>query len=435
MIIKPTLAGNTIALVPGRAPGPRAMLIQSAIHPPGSRPRHPPADFVPSRALGARPRTDMTDPDLQQLFERLDRVRRQFADLVGESAAAAADRGQAGGDWSEPLAAWWQRERRHAPPDVAELYGRLVEQGRVLFRLAEHLGNAPGRSDASGDAFLELVEVSRRQLGEFWKLPAFEAAGALSPFGQLLDHWRTTALALLGYPGGGAGDAGGAEASAASWAHVLLGGLPGPDSAGAPGASPADLQRLMEAWTAYLDQFNRLARLAVESAAGAVSQLEAELEALPSDEPLGVRDLYALWLKCCESTYADISRTDEFPEILGGLANSAFRLRAARQRLLDSAAAALGMPTRADIEDLAAVLHETRRELRGATRASAGGNTPARTRRASKKAATRKVASRRAPAATTATAATTRKKATRAPARKKKTAGARASAGKRRSDR
>ncbi len=371
----------------------------------------------------------MTDPDLQQLFERLDRVRRQFADLVGESAASAANRGAAGGDWSEPLEAWWRRERHHAPADVAELYGRLVEHGRVLFRLAEHLGQAPRRNDMGGDAFLELVEESRRHLGEFWKLPAFEAGGAPSPFGQLVDHWRATALALLGYPGGGAGEAGGAEANAGSWAHVLLGGLPGPDHGGAATVSPVDLERLVEAWTAYLDQFNRLARLAVEAAAGAVSQLQAELDAAPANEPLGVRDLYALWLECCESTYAEISRTDEFPEILGGLVNSAIRLRAARQRLLDSAAAALGMPTRADIDDLAAALHETRRELRSATRAPANGQPPARARTATRKAPAGKSATRHAPAA----ASTTRKKAAKAPVRKKKTTRARATAGKDRS--
>lgn len=381
----------------------------------------------------------MTDNAFEGLFEKLERVRLDFTSLVNELSDipfASSASGSAGG-WSEPLSTWWARERAGADREVASLYAKLVDHGRVLFSLAERLGTPAGGSSGDDADLMAILERFQRTMAEC--LGATPGGDMLSPMSQLVDNWQRHAATVFGLPASPASafpDLFRARGEADL--KTSLAPLLDPASDAASRLHGESLQEMVEAVIAYQDTFNRFARLTVEATGDAVERMKDALSNRADDEAFGVREFYDLWLDSCEQSYDDLARDDRFAELMGALVNDAVRVHRARQRLTDAAATTLGLPSRRQFRELAAALHESRRRLsrleRGTVERFAGSpladetmmTTPVPEPRVDSEASTATSATVMAPGAParrkSAAKKVARKKVANKPASKKKTA-------------
>ncbi len=304
----------------------------------------------------------MKESGFEGFFEKLERVQLECAALIRELSDIPFASSVPGGarDWSEPLSAWWRRERGGADPELVTLYEKLVEHGRVLFLLAERLGEQV----ESGEELEALLKTFQQTLSECLVFDKSSGANMFSPMGHLVDTWQRQAGAVFGLPGNFARDFPDAIKSRnAEDLKAALSGFVDPGEIAASRLRGADFQALATALVDYQDSFNRFARLAVKATADTVARMESERDALGSDEAPGVRELYDSWLRCCEQSYDDLARDPEFARLMGELVNGAVRVRAARQRIADATAESLGLPTRRDVRELSASLHHARRRL------------------------------------------------------------------------
>lgn len=77
-----------------------------------------------------------------------------------------------------------------------------------------------------------------------------------------------------------------------------------------------------------------------------------------------VRALYDLWVDAAEEAYAEIAMSPEFREVYGEMVNSQSALRGAVQREVEDQAAAMGMPTRAELNGTHEKIKSLNLELR-----------------------------------------------------------------------
>ena len=306
----------------------------------------------------------MTDVDTDILLKRLDRVRREFLEtlsLPGEKSGASGETNS----WSGPVDDWWTGARGNASPEVADLYAKLVEHGRVLFNVAEQLHERQTKGNQRPNAALmTLLEAFQKDLKQTID-DSPRQAGMFSPVSHLAALWQQQAEAMFGIAANIASDI---------LPHVAKRTLPEAQetidrllAASIPGAgivAPRRVNAVLEALIDYQQHLNAFMRLAVRIASDAIGRTERELTSNDDERSLGVQDLYAIWLKCCEESYDEIVREDDYPRMLSALVNSAVRLRARRQELADASSSALGIPSRTDVRLLASALQDTRRRLR-----------------------------------------------------------------------
>ncbi|KAA3622412.1 MAG: hypothetical protein DWQ08_12865 [Proteobacteria bacterium] len=364
----------------------------------------------------------MTNPQSDPLLDKLERVRQEYLKLVKELSdipqSFASASGEAG--WSEPLDAWWHRNRDKAHAEVADVYEKLVEHGSILFRLAEKIArSAPNSKPGEETELLALLEAYQRAMSEALGALAPRGAGRLSPMSDLLDAWRHSAGDLFGIPPNPLSAFAGLHRSAdRDAARQAAASLLNPATVALPKMTHRDAMTLVESLVEYQDRFNRFARLVMGAAADAITRMHEEQRRHSDDDPRGIRDLYAQWLECCELAYDELARDDEFAESLSGLVNSAVRFRAARQKYADAAATAMGMPSREQVRSLSRALHDTRRSLRRVERAGQGSRDLAEAASGSKLRGETTTSDRR-PSATSTPAVATSKKATRKKTAKK----------------
>jgi class III poly(R)-hydroxyalkanoic acid synthase PhaE subunit len=299
----------------------------------------------------------MTDPGLQHLLEKVERAQLDFTEILRKLSDIQI--ASTSGGWAEPLDKWWAGVRTDADPEVVALYEKLVEHGHVLFRLAEHLGTSPKKGDKRPD--LTLLREFQQGLGDGLTSAASHTTGIFSPMSHLMDTWLNQVEPLLGVPGSPSGKFSKPDQAQDSFTasiRSLLDPL--------PAISSHDRRRLRELVDAMLDyqtHLNRFTKLAIRATADAAARMEARGDLKSDRKRIGVREFYTAWLECCEETYDELAREDEFIETLGALFNSAVRLRTVRQRLADASAKAAGMPSRGEMRELAGALQQMRRRV------------------------------------------------------------------------
>jgi class III poly(R)-hydroxyalkanoic acid synthase PhaE subunit len=122
------------------------------------------------------------------------------------------------------------------------------------------------------------------------------------------------------------------------------------------------------------------------------------------------RELYDMWVQCCEAEYADRVMTDEYTELHGRLVNALMRVKQRMSFIVDEYLGAMNMPTRRELRTLQDRVQEARRETKrlrseldalkrqigGTATAAAPAATPVATATPAKPAAPRKKAATKA---------------------------------------
>jgi poly[(R)-3-hydroxyalkanoate] polymerase subunit PhaE len=82
------------------------------------------------------------------------------------------------------------------------------------------------------------------------------------------------------------------------------------------------------------------------------------------EEIKSLREIYDLWIDCCEEAYNEFAFTEEYAEAYGRLINALMALKHQSQNTVDELMGALNMPTHKGITTLQCRQQELRRELR-----------------------------------------------------------------------
>jgi len=122
-----------------------------------------------------------------------------------------------------------------------------------------------------------------------------------------------------------------------------------------------ELTRLLinyqESMQDYARSFSDMGVKSVERLQKRFGEFVAEGKELKS-----LRDIYDLWVDCCEESYADYVSTDDYVEVHGRMVNSLMALKRHSRMMVDEVLGALNMPTRREMETLHSRFHQLRRQ-------------------------------------------------------------------------
>ena len=274
--------------------------------------------------------------------------------------------------WSDSLESWWKNTSDNVHSPGKDFYSQIVEQGKAYIRMAENLSNAmqsANIANQTAEQWQDALNQTLNSMKDGYLSSDKNAQDGLHKWmgmGELpVDHWQRIASSLSFMPGD------------------FLQGLNTPDLThmedsikehldqfiSAPGVGHMrerqgqyqELCRLginyLSALQDYLKTHNQIALKSIERMQSGFSIQETGGKQLDS-----FRDIYDLWVDCCEDVYADSVNTDEYTEIYGSLVNSLMALKRHSRMMADETLGALNMPTRKEINTLHERFHQEWRE-------------------------------------------------------------------------
>ena len=265
--------------------------------------------------------------------------------------------------WGNAMDHWWQALAPAAGSDMARGFmDKMVEQGKFFFQMAEELAGkmqgAAGQTDWSAalenatgslkDAFSRLGagDPSVHKMFAFWELP--------------FDNWQRMASSLSPVPGDVLRNMP-TEGMRSKLDRVL--GAPG---LGYTREEQGQYQELGRAVVDYHETLAEYLGFFSKMGVGSVERLQWQIkEAEQKEKSIGsARELYDLWVHCCEAEYADRVMTDEYTELHGRLVNALMRVKQRMSVIVDEYLGAMNMPTRRELRTLQDRVQEARRETK-----------------------------------------------------------------------
>lgn len=118
----------------------------------------------------------------------------------------------------------------------------------------------------------------------------------------------------------------------------------------------------LDEYRAQLDHYNRLM---ADASRRALEKVEAKLaeHSDPGRQLKSFRALYDLWIDAAEEGYAEVALSSEFRHAYGALVNAQMAVRRHVQQEVERSAAALGMPTRTELDAVHRKLAEMKRRI------------------------------------------------------------------------
>ncbi|MDX1487189.1 MAG: class III poly(R)-hydroxyalkanoic acid synthase subunit PhaE, partial [Acidiferrobacterales bacterium] len=264
--------------------------------------------------------------------------------------------------WAQALDHWWNAVSGSTPPEIENFYAKLIEQGKAFFRLSEGMTRGFESVATSGQRFMDLQHETEkalagmketftgsgsqaqdlmRQVMAFWELP--------------VDTWQRTASSLSVLPGD-------------FLQNLKLEGVERVSEAiddridrflSVPGVGYArewqeQLQQHARLWLdyqrahqRYVTGFGQLGLQSVERFEEKIKEFSAAGKTVG-----GARELYDLWVDCCEEVYGKYVSTDEYAELHGELVNTLMQVKRHAGALIDEYLGAMNMPTRREVNTL-----------------------------------------------------------------------------------
>lgn len=125
-------------------------------------------------------------------------------------------------------------------------------------------------------------------------------------------------------------------------------------------------QAWLKARDAYLEVMQRYGQKMQAVQAEGMRRFEQRLQAhsAPDKQLKSMRAVFDVWVDASEEAFAEAALADDYRHLYGELVNAQMRLRAAGQEILDSTSAAMGLPTRAELDGAHRKTHALKLELR-----------------------------------------------------------------------
>jgi class III poly(R)-hydroxyalkanoic acid synthase PhaE subunit len=272
---------------------------------------------------------------------------RQYWNAWGETmrqgGAAATPSGAPG--WQDAVD-WWSKLARGDGADANGTVDRFNAQARDWYGqmqqvAAKYAGQHASAADITAEWKRALGAIGENPFPEMFK--AMQGPGAqgfdqwtegAKPF---LDAWRREGKTILGMPAFGSGR-----------------------------EQQERLQKLMQAQLDLQQReaaYNALMMKALQRAYGVFQDKLAEREE-PGRQLTSARALFDLWIDAAEEAYAQVALSPEFREVYGAYVNAQMRLRNGMQGEIEQVCAAMGMPTRTEVDAAHRKIAELERVLR-----------------------------------------------------------------------
>ena len=282
---------------------------------------------------------------------------RQYWNAWGETmrqgGAATTPPGTPG--WQDAVD-WWSKLARGDGADANATVDRFNAQARDWYGqmqqvAAKYAGQQASAADITAEWKRALGAIGENPFPEMFK--AMQGPGAqgfdqwtesAKPF---LDAWRREGKAILGMPAFGSGR-----------------------------EQQERLQRLMQAQLDFQQRegaYNALMMKALQRAYGVFQDKLAEREE-PGRQLTSARALFDLWIDAAEEAYAQVALSPEFREVYGAYVNAQMRLRNGMQGEIEHVCAAMGMPTRTEVDAAHRKIAELERVLRRMRDAGSAAN-------------------------------------------------------------
>lgn len=264
--------------------------------------------------------------------------------------------------WEMAQEHWWQAVSPAAPEMAREFMGRMMDQGKQFFRMAELFAGSrrPGEEASEWMEVLDRISAglgsasgegadaeSRNQLHKmmgFWVLP--------------LDTWQRMASLLSILPGDLFRNVpqGGSES-----ATERLFSVPG---LGYSREEQARLQELMQLIRQYQLALQEYSRFFSGIGSESVGRLRETLrqKAVNGEVIDSARTLYDTWVTTCEAVYGEHVMTPDFSRINGQLVNTSMAVKHHVGKMVDEKLGSLNLPTRRELRTLQMRMQENRRE-------------------------------------------------------------------------
>jgi class III poly(R)-hydroxyalkanoic acid synthase PhaE subunit len=283
----------------------------------------------------------------------------QWTDLSRKALGVEAPKAS---PWENAMDHWWKAMAPAAPDMSRELMARMMEQGKMFFRMADAFTrNLPQGGDMGEDAWYGLTKALD-EMQKAFTANLSDGDGALNKmmaFWELpYDNWQRMASSLSPLPGD------------------MLRNMPHDqvkDSLNRILSAPG-LGYTREEQSQYQDLIRRSLEYqrTLQEYVSFFSHLGVKSTERMRDKLMGMRDsdqtidsaraLYDTWVGSCEEVYAEEVRTADYARIHGELVNAQMAFKQRLSVIVDEALGALNMPTRSELRTLQDRLQETRRE-------------------------------------------------------------------------
>ncbi len=313
--------------------------------------------------------------------------------------------------WESALDHWWQAVSPAAPSASRDFMGKMLDQGKAFFRMAEQLtGNLGQTRDASDwSAALEKTFADMQQAFSGGSQQGDDGLHKMMAFWEMpFDNWQRMVSSLSLTPGDALRNMPHDQINEHFNRFLSAPGL------GYTREEQGQYQELTRRGVEYQkvlqDYMQFFSNLGIKS----VERMRNKLGQLGEEKVVdSARSLYDLWVSSCEEVYAEQAMTPEYAQLYGKLINALMALKQRMAVMVDESLGAMNMPTRSELRTLQERLQETRRENKALRRdldglkgqvatldlrtgaAASKKKAPVRRKTAVKKAATRKTTTNR----------------------------------------
>jgi class III poly(R)-hydroxyalkanoic acid synthase PhaE subunit len=276
--------------------------------------------------------------------------------------------------WRESLTRWQQSLGAQSGQSVAQVYGRLLEQGFGYLRLSEQLFrtlNSVEAAQKAGADWTAAVNRSMEQAKEAFSKACTDAGdaaqGCMALLGLPMDTWRRVVSSMSLFPGDflqllkqedvrHIGDA-----MRLRFEQFLS--IP---PLGYTRESQEQVQEAMRYWMDYQEALSKYSAVFAKVGLRALDLLQRKLLEMGSgdERPDTVRRLYDLWVDCGEEAYAEVVSSGEYGELNAAVVNSSMALKRQGQLMVDELLSAMNMPSRRELNTAHERIHRLDREVK-----------------------------------------------------------------------
>ncbi len=259
----------------------------------------------------------------------------------------------------------WSRVLSPPTPTYADVFARMLAQGKSFFAFGDALGNSFESQDKGLDAqalFLRSLE----NLKQGWDAQLWPGAAAPAASGlwQLpLESWQHTASTLTGMSVDALHGPGG-SAPTLPWMQQQLERMLAIPGLGYTREHQEQLQKLGSLMVAYQKAFNEYTVAYADMGKRSIERVKARLterEAAGEAPIESTKALFDLWVDCSEEVYAEFVMSDDYVRLHGEMTNALMTLKKQERTMLDDSLEAMNLPTRREMDTLLQRFQQTRR--------------------------------------------------------------------------
>lgn len=293
--------------------------------------------------------------------------------------------------WTQALESWW-KSVGGMKGDSAEVFARMMEQGKVFFDLGQQMNEllrAVTDSTAAGadwqEALKQRFDAMKASMTMHQSSEWAESVKRMGAFFELpLDMWRRMCSGASMLPG---------DCLEAFHSQVIEGiqekfhgdmdrflSVPG---VGYTRESQERVQQLARLTLDYQKATQEYLHAHAKLGADALDRLYRKIIVVTEKggQITSLRQLYDLWVDASEEVYGSFAMSPEFQGVYARMVNALMRVKMHARSMVDEMLGAFNMPTRREMNTILKRQQELRREMRALHKGMGDGPPPPRGRR------------------------------------------------------